>query len=131
MITKGRKGNSDTWSPTLHTTYDTPRLRAVLRKLSPFLQTRCFTWSSPSHRTGRCLSRQQSKNQTAEQFQCDFWKFSLQHSLLSPVALKAQTGPPASHRIHPNTSSLRPPPSLAAHQHSDRNFDWERWQLRV
>lgn len=31
-------------SPTLHTMYDTPWLRAVLGKLSPFLQTQCLTW---------------------------------------------------------------------------------------
>lgn len=41
----------------------------------------CLTWSAPSQQTRRYLSRQQSKNQTTERFQCDFCKFSLQHSL--------------------------------------------------
>lgn len=82
--------------------YDMLRLGAVLRKLS---QTRCLTFSTPSHQTGRNLSRLQFKKWTREQFQCDFWKLSLQHSPVSPVAPKAQPGP----RVHiTNTSSLRP-----------------------
>lgn len=52
----------------------------------------CLTWSSPSNQTRRYLFRQQSENQTTEQFQCDFCKFSLQHSLWSQVALRATSG---------------------------------------
>lgn len=65
--------------------------------------------STPSHQTGRNLSRLQFKNWTREHFHCDFWKLSLQHSPLSPAAPKAQTGP----HVHiTNTSSLTPPPLL-------------------
>lgn len=84
--------------------YDMPWLGAVLRKLS---QTPCLTLSTPSHQTGRSLSRLQFKNWTREQFHCDFWKLSLQHSPLSLAAPEAQTGP----HVHiTNTSSLAPPP---------------------
>lgn len=84
--------------------YDMPWLGAVLRKLS---QTPCLTLSTPSHQTGRNLSRLQFKNWTREQFHCDFWKLSLQHSPLSLAAPEAQTGP----HVHiTNTSSLAPPP---------------------
>lgn len=104
-----------------HNVYDMPWLGAVLRKLS---QTRCLTWSTPSHQTGRNLSRLQFKNWTTEQFPSDFWKLSLQHSPLSPAAPKARTGP----HVHiTNTSSLRP--SSPAHQCSFVDLGGECWQF--
>lgn len=76
---------------------------AVLRKPS---QTQCLTLPIPSHQTDRNLCRLQFKTSTTEQFCCDFWKLSLQHSPLSPAAPKAQPEP---HSHITNTSSLCPP----------------------
>lgn len=77
---------------------------AVLRKPS---QTQCLTLPIPSHQTDRNLCRLQFKTWTTEQFCCDFWKLSLQHSPLSPAAPKAQPEP---HGHITNTSSLCPGP---------------------
>lgn len=104
----------------LHTAYDMSWLGAVLRKLS---QTECLTLSTPSQQTGRNLSRLPFKNWTTEQFHCDFWKLSLQHSPLSPAAPKAQAGP---HAHITNTSSLRP--SSPAHQWI-LDLGREHWQF--
>lgn len=99
--------------------YDMLRLGAVLRKLS---QTRCLTLSTPSHQTGRNLSRLQFKKWTREQFQCDFWKLSLQHSRV-PGGSQSTARAPCSHHEHIQPAPLLPcPPGLRA------AFGGERWQ---
>lgn len=73
----------------------------------------CLTWSSPPQQTRRYLFRQQSKNQTTERFQCDFCKFSLQHSLWSQVAPRARRGASCSKpRAAEPPPPWSPPPAL-------------------
>lgn len=81
-----------------------PWLGAVLRKLS---QTRCLTWSTPSHQTGRNLSRLQFKNWTTEQFPSDFWKLSLQHSPV-PSGSQSTNRASCSHHKHIQPAPLLP-----------------------